>query len=419
MARLALDLAPATALPARFLRTVPAWGVLAGVMLIVAGPALLASRWSPATVALVHVFTLGILGNAMFGSLLQFLPAAADVRLAGGAWLPTTLHELLNFGTAALVAGLWADQPALRALGGLLLVAAFLLLAGAALPGLVRWAAHSLLHAGIALSLLGGVVTAALGLLLLAAMSGRIVLDLPRWTDGHAAVGLLAWVGVLLASIGRVVMPMFQGAAPAPAKVQAALLAGIAIVLPMAVAGAVPLAAFAALIGVVAGAGGLWLQSRSRKPLRAALPRAWRAGLLAILAGSAVLAGGGDVRLAGALAIGAGLPLLVMGMLVEISAFLAWIELHRRCGRGVHLPGVMTLLAPPRRSALQRGFLVAAIALPFAVWHPNAWTAAAAGLALVLANLRLAHAQWTLARTVRDFSAAHASRSRPQPGAYR
>ena len=180
MARLALELAPATAIPAFFLRTVPAWGALAGLMLLAAGPALLASRWSPATVALVHVLTLGLLGNAMFGSLLQFLPAAAGVRVAGGAPLAITLHGLLNAGALALVAGLGWPKAWLRETGGVLLVAAFMLLAGAALPGLVRRAAGSLLHAGIALSLLGGLATAALGLALVAAMSGRLVLDLPR-----------------------------------------------------------------------------------------------------------------------------------------------------------------------------------------------------------------------------------------------
>ena len=79
MVRLALERAPDVADPGRFLRSVPAWGARAGLMLLAEGGALLASRWSPATVAVVPVFTLGVLGNALFGSLLQFLPAAAGV----------------------------------------------------------------------------------------------------------------------------------------------------------------------------------------------------------------------------------------------------------------------------------------------------------------------------------------------------
>ncbi len=418
MARLALELAPATALPNLFLRTVPAWGVLAGLMLLGEGPALLASRWSPATVALVHVFTLGLLGNAMFGSLLQFLPAAAGVRIAGGAVLARSLHGLLNAGALGLVAGLWWPLAPLREAGGLLLVAAFALLAGAALPGLLRRAAASLLHAGIAVSLLGGLATAVLGLALVAAMSGRLALDLARWTDVHASVGLLAWVGVLIASVGRVVMPMFQGAMPAPATLQAALLGAVALGLPVLAAAAGPpaLAAFGAMLAAAFALGGLWLQSRSRKPLQAALPSAWRAGLLAILAAAIALAAG-ESRLAMALALGAGLPLLVLSMLVEISAFLGWIELHRRCGRGLQLPGVATLLPPARRQALRNRFLAAAFTLPMAVAWPSAWTTTLAGLAWLAACLQLARAQHGLAGRVRDFALAHPPTSRTHPGA--
>jgi hypothetical protein len=105
MARLTIERAPAPALPRRFLLCMPWWGMLAGVLLIVDGDALLRSRWNPATLALVHVFTLGVLGNAMFGSVLQFLPAAAGVRVRGLGW-GRWLHGLFNLGSALLVVGL-------------------------------------------------------------------------------------------------------------------------------------------------------------------------------------------------------------------------------------------------------------------------------------------------------------------------
>ncbi|MBY4598458.1 hypothetical protein K3217_23375 [bacterium BD-1] len=413
MARLALELAPEPSVPARFLRTVPAWGALAGLMLLAQGPALLASRWSPATVALVHVFTLGVLGNAMFGSLLQFLPAAAGVRVRGGAGFARALHAALNLGTLALVAGLAWPLPLLRELGSGLLLLAFLMLAGAALPNLLRRVAGSLLHAGIALSLFGGLATAALGGLLVAALAGRVAIPLEDWTNLHAAIGLLAWVGALLASVGRVVMPMFQGTPAAPAGAQSALLAAVALGLPLAggvllaSGDALALRALLALAAVAVALGGLWLQSRSRKPMSAALPRGWRLGFVALAASAAVAMATGDARLAGALAIGAALPLLVMAMLVEISAFLGWIALHRRCGRGVQLPGVHTLLPPPHRQRLLLGFAASALTLPAAVAWPSWPMAVAAGLALVFAHLLLALAQRHIARAVAAFAAAH------------
>src|SRR6185312_17183962 len=106
MTKLRLDRAPAAPLPLRFLLTVPLWGVLAGVLLIVDGDVALRTRWQPATLALVHVFTLGVLGNVMFGSVLQFLPAAAGVRVRGGVRLGRLLHAVFNLGVLLLVAGL-------------------------------------------------------------------------------------------------------------------------------------------------------------------------------------------------------------------------------------------------------------------------------------------------------------------------
>lgn len=419
MARLALELAPEPSVPARFLRTVPAWGVLAGLMLLAQGPALLVSRWSPATVALVHVFTLGVLGNAMFGSLLQFLPAAAGVRVRGGAGFARVLHAALNLGTLALVAGLAWPRPMLRELGSGLLLLAFLMLAGAALPNLLRRVGGSLLHAGIAVSLLGGLATAALGGLLVAGLAGRVAVSLEDWTNLHAAIGLLAWVGALLASVGRVVMPMFQGTPAAPANAQAVLLAAVAVGLPLAggvlLAGGDSLAlrGLLALVALAVALGGLWLQSRSRKPMSAALPRAWRLGFAALAVAAGVAMATGDARLAGALAIGAALPLLVMSMLVEISAFLGWIALHRRCGRGLQLPGVHSLLPPRRRQQLLLGFALSALTLPAAVAWPGWPLAVAAGLALAGAHVQLALAQRHVAREVEAFAASHPPASIP------
>jgi hypothetical protein len=83
MAKIALDQMPSPALPRRFLLSAPLWGMVAGALLVSDGALTLQTRWAPATLALalVHAFTLGVLGNAMFGSLLQF-PAAARLARA-------------------------------------------------------------------------------------------------------------------------------------------------------------------------------------------------------------------------------------------------------------------------------------------------------------------------------------------------
>ncbi|MEO8857467.1 MAG: hypothetical protein ABI343_10820 [Burkholderiaceae bacterium] len=79
MTKLGLDQARGASLPRRFLITVPLWVLLDGVRRLVDGDGALRTRWNPAPLALVHVFTVSVLGNAMFGSNLQFLPAATGV----------------------------------------------------------------------------------------------------------------------------------------------------------------------------------------------------------------------------------------------------------------------------------------------------------------------------------------------------
>ena len=417
MARLSIERGPDVAEPGLFLRSVAAWGALAGLMLLAQGPALLASRWTPATVALVHVFTLGVLGNARFGSLLQFLPAAAGVRLLVGAWWARGLHASFNLGAAALVAGFWWTSPGLRAAGAIGLALAFFELVVVALPGVWAKARGSLLHAGIGLSLLASLATAAMGGLLVAALAGAIDLSILRWADLHAATGAVGWMLVLLASVSRVVMPMFQGTPEVPGRLQAAWLLWVAVGLPTAGLAWLHTGAGAMLGAVVTVAmlslalGGLWLQRRARRISGATLGGFWRIGLVALALAAAVAWLPGDrAVLVGVLVLAIGLPMLVLGMLLEIDAFLGWISLHRRCGRGLQLPGVQTLLPPARRLRLLRLFALASAALGLSALWPHDFATRLAGALFVVAYGALALAQRSVSGAVQAFAAAHPPR---------
>ena len=417
MARLSIERGPDVAEPGIYLRSVPAWGALAGLMLLAEGPALLASRWSPATVALVHVFTLGVLGNALFGSVLQFLPAAAGVRVPiGGRWAKG-LHAALNLGAACLVAGLWWSSPGLSAAGAAGVGLAFAGWVVATLPGVLAKVHGSLLHAGIALSLLAALATAAMGVLLVAALAGAIELSILRWTDLHAATGVVGWMLVLLVAVSRVVMPMFQGTPEVPGRMQGAWLLWVAIGLPVAgfawiLAGRrEALGALTAVAMLSLALGGLWLQRRARRVSGATLGLFWRIGLVS-LALAAVVAWlpGERAVLVGVLVLAVGLPMLVLGMLLEIDAFLGWISLHRRCGRGLQLPGVQTLLPPARRLVLLRLFALASLALVLSTLWPDPVGTRFAGALVVVAYGALALAQRGVASAVHDFAAAHPPR---------
>jgi hypothetical protein len=402
MARLALDQAPAASLPRRFLLSAPLWGMLAGVLLLVDGDAVLRSRWHPATLALVHVFTLGVLGNVMFGSVLQFLPAAAGVRVRGGALLGKPLHALFNAGVLLLVAGLHQSWHVALMGAGVLLPLAFALLAAMTLPGLLAAAGQRLLRAGLGVAIGGGLLAALLGGALALAFAGRRALPVAAWVDVHASWGVLGWVVVLLVSVARVVMPMFQGTGTVPAAVQASWLAGVVVTLFGAAwwrlihADGRWLAGTVALHATLFVGAALWLQWRAPAKRRGPLLWSWRAGLIVLLlAALALVAGPGDGVLAATLGLGIALPLLLLGMALEIVAFIGWIELHRRCGRGVQLPGVQRLLPDDIKLDVLLAQLPLLL-LPVAVLWPSAWLARASGIALLLAWL----AVWSALRGV-------------------
>ncbi len=387
MTKLRLEQAPVASLPRRFLLTMPSWGVLAGVLLAIDGDAALVSRWNPATLALVHVFALGVLGNAMFGSVLQFLPAAGGVQLRGGARLGHALHVVFNLGVTLLVAGLHQGWPIALLAAAALLPLAFATLAAMVVPGLVGAVGQRLLRAGFGVAIAFALATAVLGATLVLGLDGRLDLPAAALTDVHASWGVLGWVVVLMASVARVVMPMFQGTGTVPAPAQAMWLVSVVLLLFAAWlrpgAGGPWLAVVVGAHVLLFAGAALWLQWRAVRLRRAPLSNSWRAGLVMLALAAPVLPVLPGGMLAGTLGLVMALPLLVVGMAMEIVPFIGWIELHRRCGRGIQVPGVQRLLpdADKRRVLLAQ---LSLLLLPAAVLWPGLGLSHAAGVALLL-----------------------------------
>ena len=397
MSGLAFASAPRPSLPMRFLVAALAWGAVAGLWLAWQGEIALLSRWTPATLVLVHVFALGLLGNAMLGSLVQFLPVAAGSPLPGTRVVPW-LHAAFNAGLALLLATLAASSHALALPAGGLLDGSLAIFALLALVAVIRGKGARVVREGIGLALLALIATAALGLLLLAARTGWRGPAAAGMVDVHAAFGVIGWVLGLLAAVGGVTLPMLQGTRtlPVPAlrtwQIASMLTLGISVAtLADVVPGSAwrlaawPLAAFALTVYV--------LQARAPHRRNPVLRRFWQAGCACLFAAS-LLALRPDVPLVplGVLVLGVGLPLLVVGMALEITAFLTWIALRQRVPRGVRVPGVGSLFEEADR---RRAFVLHAVAgawLVAAAFAPA--LARSAGLAIALAYAVSLHGPW-------------------------
>lgn len=397
MTGLAFAQAPPPALPMRFLTTASAWGVAAGLWLAWHGDAVVLSRWPPATLVLVHMFALGLLGNAMLGSLVQLLPVAAGSPLPCARCIPW-LHGAFNVGLVALLATLACQLRGLAWPAGGLLGASLVMFAALALVAVARGNGERVARDGIGLALIALVATTILGLVLIAARTGWRAPAPPGLVDLHAATGGIGWMLGLLAAVGSVTLPMLQGTrAPSRAGArawQAALLATLGLMVAWQ-AGAVPhsMARMAAWPFAMFALAVLLLQARAPHRRNPVLRRFWQAGCTCLLAASGVVAfHDPSPMLVGALVLGVGLPLLVAGMALEISAFLTWIALRQRVPRGIRVPGVGSLFEEADK---RRAFAVHAVAgalLMMATFAPV--LTRTAGFAVALAYAVSLHGQW-------------------------
>lgn len=210
---LSIDQSPPLALTLPFFLNVPLFGLLSCALAIWAGPDLFDSRWHPATLALTHAWTLGILGSAMLGALMHILAVAGNIRATLSRLSGGTLWALLTGGTLLLMIGFMAWLQWAWLLAALLL--------GTALTGYLACMANALwtqrrrvfagareILAPIRLALLFLTLTLLSGISMLTALGlGKPV---PNLLDSHMLFGLAGWTGLLVMAMSFQLLPIFQ-----------------------------------------------------------------------------------------------------------------------------------------------------------------------------------------------------------------
>lgn len=400
-ALLSFDKTPPFEAPLRFFLSAPLFGMLAGLLLLVEGEDLLASRWTPGALAATHLLTVGFMLQIMLGALIQVLPVVAGANLRRPAQLAAWLHPALNIGALLLAAGFYWHQPGLlQGAAGLLgsAVACFLLASWAALRGVPS---TSPTIRGVKLALWGLLAVATLGILLVAALTLGWRLPLIEAVDLHAAWGLAGWSGVLLAAVAYVVVPMFQLTPGYPARpgwlfpplvIGLLSLWSLGVVLDRPALVRVALWALLAICLAFAGLT-LKLQGQRRRARHDATSRYWQFALAtAILAllmpalaalAPQLAAWNGWAPWLGVLILLGAFPSFIVGMLYKIVPFLAWMHLQN-LGLG-KVPNMKQLL-PDLHMQRQMLAWVATVCLTLAAVVWPAWLARPAGLALLLAS---------------------------------
>ena len=391
---------PALSVPFRFFLNAPLFALLAAALLVWEGPGALASRWSPVSLALTHLFTLGILTSAMAGALMQILPVATGVHVAAVHASAVVVHTLLTAGTLALSAAFMVGAPALYVIALLLLAAALTWFLAACALGF--WRYRHAARTGMAdvlgasrLALVALLVTIAIGLLLACAQAFGIPLPIVALTNLHAVWGLSGWVGLLTIGMAYQLIPMFVVTQPYPrvfavglAPSVFALLALISfatarvprVELPL---GALLLVAYTAFAVVTLRL--LWTRKR---PSADATTLFWRTAMLC-LAGCGPLWAIHIETGNPACAVTLGVVLLfgvawslVNGMLYKIVPFLLWYHAQRSLtGAAMRFAPKVKDMIPERAASMQFWAHLAALALLLAASLRPMLFARASGLA--------------------------------------
>jgi len=413
---LALEQAPPVSVPMRFFITAPLFGFAAALLMLYEGPAIALSRWSPATLAFTHLLTLGFMGLAMCGAIVQLVPVLSGAGVPKVRGVSRLVYLLLVAGIVAFIGGLLLPSAPFIQAARLSLGAGFSLFAGAVLLALFRsWTVNATIGA-MRLAVISLLITVLLGEVLASAHAGAGVAGPGQslLTDSHLAWGVLGWTGLLVMGVAFQVVPMFQVTPAYPqwmTRFLAGLLfAGLLLWTGMQHAGRPAVAELAdgwmfvctAGFAIFAGTT-LRLQFKRRRRLEDNTLRFWQLGMLFALAAFSLWPAG---RIWPEFAAMPQYPLLIgacllpgfavsviNGMLYKIVPFLTWFHLqHHKLAIDPHMPLDIPNMKQVIPARLQRAQLwlhagTLAALLP-AIWRPG-WFIYPAGLLMAASSALL------------------------------
>jgi hypothetical protein len=375
---LSFEQAPPFSVPFRFFLTAPLFGVAAGLLLLVQGGEMLASRWTPGALAGTHLMAAGFMLQAMCGALLQFVPVAAG----GNIWRPRLVagftHPLLAAAAVLLAAAFLTQRAGLFFAAShsfALALGAYLLVVGIALS---RRVARGATIVALRIALLGLLVTLVLGVMLATGLARGSDLPFITITNIHAAWGLGGWALILLAGVSYYVVPMFQLTPAYPlwlARGVPWVLLVVLLLWSSQLMGFSDRVRIALLLGGfgVAGlfsAATLYLQSRRRRKVSDTTLLFFRTAMLCLLAALLLVllfalqpTLWDDPRAAvwlGVLLLSGVFVSAISGMLYKIVPFLIWLHLQGLGGLNSVPPTMNQMIA---ERAMRRQFYAHLVAL--------------------------------------------------------
>ena len=218
---LSLDQAPSISVPFRFFITAPIFGILLGLVFFFFPLELIVNRYSHISIAIVHLFTLGILAQIIFGAMQQMMPVLAGAVIKKSKIFATIVHGSLTLGTILFSISFLYDLKNLLIYGAICLGIAFLLFFGVSLNLLFKVKYLTPTVKAMRFFVVAGLLTALFGLFL---SLSHILLDIGLmhyiFVNIHILLGILGFSVILIMGVSFQVIPMFYVALDFPKLVQ-------------------------------------------------------------------------------------------------------------------------------------------------------------------------------------------------------
>ena len=218
---LSLDQAPPAGVPFRFFLTAPMFGILIGLVFFFFPASSITDQYSPVAVALVHLFTLGMLAMIIFGAMQQMMPVLAGAVVKQPILFANIVHTTLTLGTLCFSGSFLLSNKILLMIGASLLAVAFFTFFVTAIYLLFKVKYITSTVNAMKIFAGTGIVTALIGLYLAGSyISGNVGALHFNFVNTHAAFGLFGFGVVLIMGVAFQIIPMFYVALDFPKYIQ-------------------------------------------------------------------------------------------------------------------------------------------------------------------------------------------------------
>ena len=218
---LSLDQAPPISVPYRFFLTAPIFGILIALVIIFSPYDLITNQYSNTAIALVHMFTLGMLSMIIFGAMQQMMPVLAGCVIKRATLFANIVHIGLCIGTLLFSISFLFDYKFLLLYAAIFLGISFLTFFLISIKMLFSVQYLTSTVKAMKLFAVSGLITVLLGFYII---SSHILNDIPSnhyiFVNAHMIFGVFGFGVLLIMGVAFQVIPMFYVALDFPKVIQ-------------------------------------------------------------------------------------------------------------------------------------------------------------------------------------------------------